>query len=456
MNIKQFLILIFCIIVTANLNITKAQPSNADENKIIDRVVAVVGNQVVLQSEIEEQFLQVQARGMRTTPNQRCEIFEQLLFQKLLVVQAQIDSVEVTDKQVEAEIDGRLKSYIQQAGGPDELEKYFGKSIPEIKVSFFDPIKDQLIANKMQAEITKDIKITPSEVKKFFTTMPQDSLPVIDATYEFAQIAKKPQMTEEDKNKQREKLTGIRNRIINGEDFKTLAVLYSDDPGSSRNGGLMTGVSRSDLVPEFSSVVFNMEIGEVSDIVETEFGMHVIKLEGRQGDKVDFRHILLIPKISSSEKIKAKNFLDSLANVIRTDTLKFSQAAMLYSDDETTRLNGGELVNPNTGTASFSVKDIEPSITYILKTLKPGEISEAFEPNDQTGLSSFKIVYLKNFVKAHTLNMKDDYQLIQDMALNDKKDKEIKRWVREKQSEIFIKIEGMYKKCKFDFPGWLK
>jgi peptidyl-prolyl cis-trans isomerase SurA len=456
MNIKQFLILIFCILGTANLSVSKAQPSNVSEEKIIDRVIAVVGNQVVLQSEIEEQFLQIQARGMRTDPNQKCEIFEQILFQKLLIVQAQIDSVEVTDKQVESEINGRLESYIRQAGGPEELEKYFGKSIPEIRVSFFDPVKDQLIANKMQAEITKDTKITPSEVKKFFAAIPQDSLPVIEASYEFAQISKKPQMSDDDKKAQREKLSGIKNRITNGEDFKTLAVLYSDDPGSSRNGGLMTGVSRSDLVPEFASVVFNMEIGEISDIVETEYGQHIIKLEGRQGDKVDFRHILLMPKISSSEKLKAKNFLDSISNVIRTDTLKFAQAAILYSDDETTRLNGGEMVNPNTGTASFSVKDIEPSITYILKTLKPGEISDAFEPNDQSGKSTFKIIYLKNFVKAHTLNMKDDYQLIQDMALSDKKEKEIKRWVEEKQSEIFIKIEGMYKKCTFNFPGWLK
>jgi peptidyl-prolyl cis-trans isomerase SurA len=454
MNIKQFLFI--TLFSTVSLTFVKAQGENLPENQILDRIVAVVGNQIVLQSEIDEQYLQMQARGMRTAESDKCEIFEQLLFQKLLIVQAQIDSVEVTDKQVESEIDSRLNMYIRQAGGPDELEAYFGKSIPEIKVSFFDPIKDQLIAKKMQDQITKDLKITPSEVKKFFSEIPKDSLPIIDATFEFSQIVKKPQMTAEEKKAQHDKLTEIRNRILKGEDFKTLAVLYSDDPGSARNGGLMSGVSRSDLLPEFASSVFNLEIDEISDIVETEAGIHIIKLIARHGDKVDFRHILLIPKISTVAKMAAKKYLDSIANVIRTDTLKFSQAAVLYSDDETTRLNGGQLVNQNTGTASFTAKEIEPSMTYVLKDLKTGEISDAFEATDQSGISSFKIVYLKNHIDAHTLNMKDDYQSIQDMALNNKKDKEIKRWVKEKQIDTYIKIVGSNRNCKFDFPGWLK
>jgi len=454
MNIKQLLVIV--LLITSSLITSRAQEKNVNENQVLDRIVAVVGNQIVLQSEIEEQFLQMQARGMRSSENQKCEIFEQLLFQKLLIVQAQIDSIEVTDKQVESTIESKLDMYIRQAGGPDKLEAYFGKTIAEIKTSFFDPIKDQLIAEKMQGEITKDIKITPSEVKKYFAELPSDSLPLIDATYEYAQIVKKPQMTDHEAKAQRDKLMEIRNRILKGEDFKTLAVLYSDDPGSARNGGLMSGVSRGDLVPEFASAVFNLEIDEVSDIVETEYGIHIIKLIGRQGDKVDFRHILLMPKISAASKMAAKNYLDSLANVIRTDTLTFSQAAILYSDDETTRLNGGIVVDTYSGTSSFLAKDIEPSITYILRDLKVGEISDAFEANEQNGINTFKIILLKNYIKEHTLNMKDDYQLIQDMALRDKKDKEIKRWTREKQADTYIKIEGSYRNCKFDFPGWLK
>jgi peptidyl-prolyl cis-trans isomerase SurA len=455
MNKRLFILILLLNI--ANLSILKSQEPNNSENQIIDRVVAVVGNQIVLQSEIEEQFLQMQARGMSTKENQKCEIFEQLLFQKLLIVQAQIDSVEVTDKQVEGEIEGRIAQFSQQIGGDKALEEYFGKSIAQIKESFTEPVKDQLVANKMQGEITKDIKITPSEVKKYFSGIPTDSLPIIDATYEFAQIVKKPEMTADEKKAQWDKLNEIRKRIvIDGEDFKTLAVLYSDDPGSAKNGGLMTSVSRGDLVPEFASAVFNLEINEVSQIVETEYGIHIIKLIDRQGDKVDFRHILLIPKVSSLAKLKAKDLLDSIANIIRTDTLTFAQAAMKYSEDETTRLNGGMMVNPYTGTSLFEAKYIEPSINYVLRNLKAGEISEAFEDKDQSGASSYKIIFQKNYIKAHTVNMKDDYQMIQDMALNDKKQKEVSYWVKEKQKETYIKIEGLHRDCHFDFPGWIK
>jgi len=442
------------ILFTLNL---KAQDKTIPESQVLDKVIAVVGNQIVLQSEVEEQFLQMQARGMSTNANQKCDIFEQQLFQKLLIVQAQIDSVEVTDKQVESEIDSRIEDFIRQIGSQQALEEYFGRSIAQIKESFFDPVKDQLIARNMQQEITKDIKITPSEVKKYFSQIPSDSLPIIDATYEYSQIVKQPQMTKEEKKAQWDKLTEIRNRIINkGEDFKTLAVLYSDDPGSAKNGGLMTGVGRGDLVPEFAAAVFNLEIDEVSDIVETEYGIHIIKLVSKQGDKVDFRHILLIPKVSAQSKQNAKQFLDSIANIIRTDTLTFAKAATLYSDDETTRLNGGVVVNPYTGTSAFEAKQIEPSINYILRDLKVGEISEAFESKEQTGINTYKIVHLKSFIKAHTVNMKDDYQMIQEMALEAKKQDEIYKWVTDKQKDTYIKLDADRKNCKFKFPGWIK
>jgi peptidyl-prolyl cis-trans isomerase SurA len=455
MNIKYYFLVSLLFIVSATK--VYAQDRNIQENQILDRVIAVVGNQIVLQSEVEEQFLQMQARGFTTQPDEKCKIFENLLFQKLLIVQAQIDSIEVTDKQVESEIEGRINQFISQIGSPEALEEYFGKSIAEIKESFFDPVKDQLIAQKMQAEITKDTKITPSEVKKFFAEIPSDSLPIVEATYEFAQIVKKPQMSADEKKAYWDRLKEIRDRIvIKGEDFKTLAVLYSDDPGSARNGGLMTGVGRGDLVPEFSAAAFNLEIDEVSNIVETEYGIHIIKLIARYGDKVDFRHILLMPKYSVTSRLKAKEFLDSIAHVIRTDTLTFEQAATKFSDDETTRLNGGVMVNPYTGTSSFETKQIEPALNYILKDLNIGEISEAFEAKEQTGQSSYKILYLKNHIKAHTMNMKDDYQQIQEMALNHKKQTEVERWVKEKQNDIYIKIEGDKRNCKFDFPGWLK
>ncbi len=443
------------IILTSHL-ILFAQDQKAPDNQVVDRIIAVVGNQSILQSEIEEQYFQMQARGMQTKANQKCEIFEQMLFQKLLIVQAAIDSVEVTDKQVESEIEGRITN-IERQLAPTNIEDYFGKSLAEIKENFVDVVHDQLVAQKMESEITKDIKITPSDVKKYYSNIPKDSLPILDATYELAQIVKKPVMTAEEKQAQRDKLMAIRDRIVkNGEDFKTLAVLYSDDPGSAKNGGLMSGVSRGDLVPEFSAAVFNLDVDEVSDIVETEFGMHIIKLIAKQGDKVDFRHILLMPKVSSLAKMKAKDELDSIANIIRTDTLKFEQAAIKFSDDETTRLNGGKMVNPYTGDAEFEAKQIDPSTNFALRNIKAGEISDAFEAKDPTGLSTFKIIYLIRTTKAHTVNLKDDYQMIQDMALNQKKQDEMNKWVKEKLKDTFVRIDGNYKNCSFNFTGWNK
>ncbi len=286
--------------------------------------------------------------------------------------------------------------------------------------------------------------------------MPKDSLPLIDATYEIAEIEKKPEMTAEEQKMQRKKLNEIRKRIVdNGENFKTLAVLYSEDPATARNGGLMKDASRGNLVSEFASVVFNLEEGEVSDIVQTEYGIHIIKLEKKHGDKVDFRHILLTPKVSAEANVHAKEFLDSIANVIRTDTLTFEQAAMLYSDNEKTRLNGGLMINPYTGTSKFEAKYIEPSVNYVLKNLHVGEISNAFAAKSRAGQLSYKLILLKNKTKAHTVNIKDDYQLIQNMALNDKKEKSIQDWVSDVVEKTYIKIDSKYSKCKFSMTNWI-
>jgi peptidyl-prolyl cis-trans isomerase SurA len=451
--LSLLILLTFCF----NQSVIFAQPQNTPEDKILDRVIAVVGNEVVLASEVEEQYFQMQARGMYPRSDEKCRIFEDLLFQKMLIVQAAIDSVEVTEKQVETEVDNRIQQFIQQINGEKALEEYFGKSIAEIRESFMDPIRDQLLARRMQGEITADIKITPSEVKRYFAEIPKDSLPIIDATFEMAQIEKRPEMSKEEEKTLWDKLRGIRKRIVeNGESFQTLAVLYSEDPGSARNGGLMSGVSRGDLVPEFASAVFSLELDEVSDIVETEYGIHIIKLVGKQGDKVDFRHVLLTPKVSSESKLKAKEYLDSIANVIRTDTLTFEQAAMRFSDDEDTKLAGGQMTNPYTGTTQFEAKYIDPSINFALRDLKVGEISDAFEAKSRNGQTVFKLLYLMKKTKAHTVNMKDDYQMIQDMALAKKKEDEIKRWVEDRQKETFIKIEGKYADCDFNFPGWIK
>ena len=424
--------------------------------RVIDKVIAVVGNKIILKSEIEEQYLQMQAQGLVSSENQKCEIFEQVLFQKLLVVQAKLDSVEVTEKRVDAEIEGRINSFIQRIGSKEKLEEYFGKSILEIKEDFKPVIEEQIISQKMQSEITKDVKVTPSDVKKFFNKIPVDSLPMIDAQFEIAQIVKKPKISKEEKKRVKGKLNSLRERILSGENFKTLAVLYSEDESSAKNGGELGFVNKADLVTEFATTAFELEENEISEIVETEFGFHVIKLIERKGNTINVRHILLIPKISADDKYKAKKDLDSIASVIRLDTLTFEEAAMKFSDDEDTKRNGGLLINPRTRTSKFKIKQIDPATNFALKGLKIGQISSPFQANNRGAAPDFRIIYLKSKTKAHKVNMKDDYQMIQGMAENDKKQKVINEWVKEIQEKTFIKIEDDFKKCKFNFPGWLK
>jgi len=428
----------------------------AQNDSIIDNVIAVVGNQIILKSEVEEQILQMQARGLLGKGDQKCRIFEDLLFQKLLVVQAGIDSIEVTSKQVDAEIEGRLQTFIQQIGSPEKLEAYFGKSMLEIKEDFKPIVREQLLAQKMRGEITMDIKITPSEVKSFYKSIPKDSLPIINANYEIAQVVVQPKISKAQQDAVKNKLNGLRERILNGESFSTLAVLYSDDKSSAKNGGELSFVNKSDLVKEFASVAFNLEKDEVSEIVETEFGYHIIKLIEKRGNQINARHILLIPQIPSNAKYKAKQKLDSITKLIRLDSITFGLAAFKFSDDEDTRKNEGLMINPYTGTSKFEIKQIEPATNYALKKLDIGEISEPFEAQNQKGKTVFKIIYKKSETKPHTINLKEDYQQVQDMALANKKSLAIKALVEKIQKETYVKIQNDFRKCHFDSPGWIK
>ena len=449
----MYKIIFINILLFFSLTITVLKAQN---DSIIDNVIAVVGNQIVLKSEVEEQILQMQARGMYTDDSQKCSIFEQILFQKLLVVHAQIDSLEVSSIQVDAEIEGRLQTFIQQIGGEKELEAYFGKSIPEIKEDFKPIIREQLLSQKMQAEISMDIKITPSEVKSFYKSIPKDSLPIINAKYEIAQIVIEPKISKEQKESVKKKLNKLRERIVNGESFSTLAILYSDDKSSAKNGGELGFVNKSDLVKEFSRTAFALAENEVSEIVETEFGYHIIQLIEKRGSQINVRHILLIPKVPSDAKYKAKQQLDSITKLIRLDSLKFGDAALRFSQDEDTRKNNGLMINPYTGASKFEIKQIDPATNYALKKLDIGEISEPFEAQNNKAKTVYKIIYKKSETKAHTINLTDDYQQIQDMALASKKQEAIKDWVSKKQKETYVKIEGDYAKCSFDFPGWIK
>ncbi len=427
------------------------------QEEIVDQVVAVVGNNMVLQSDVESQVLQIRQQGSLTPRNQlRCEVLEDLLAQKLLLNQAQIDSIEVSSSQVEQELDRRLQMFISQVGSPEKLEEYYNMSILEIKDDFRELVRDQILTQQMQQQIAGELTITPSEVKSFYNSIPEDSLPLINSQIVISQIVKNPPFREQTKFEVREKLLNLRKRIIDGENFSTLAVLYSEDPGSAPKGGDLGFRNRSDFVQEFADAAFSLKENTVSPIVETEFGFHIIQLIARRGDQINVRHILMKPKIQPEEVLEAMNFLDSIADLVRKDSLSFEIAARYFSEDDMSSVNGGIVINPITGDTKFEMEHLHPSVVQAIRDLKIGEISEPFQSVDESGNTVYKVVKIKSRSNPHAANLKDDYAVLHEMARAEKQQEEFMNWIMDKQKKTYIKVNPPFRTCKFSSDGWLK
>jgi peptidyl-prolyl cis-trans isomerase SurA len=443
---KRPISIFFVFLIQLNLY---SQP----ESQVIDKVIAVVGESIVLKSELEKSMQQYLQSGEPVTNNTRCELFEDLLFQKLLLNQSQIDSVEVSENQIQNEIDRRLRYFINQIGSEKKLEEYYQKSIAEIKAEFHDIVKEQLLVQTMQGKINANVKVTPAEVKSFYDKIPKDSLPFISSEIEVAQIVKKPPVSEEEKKAVKEKLESIKKRIKQGEDFGTLAVLYSEDPGSSRKNGDLGFVTRATLVPEFAAVAFKLKEGQVSDIVETEYGFHVIQMVERRGEEARLKHILIAPKISPQDLIKSKEFLDSLYAVFtKTDTISFESIALQYSDDKDSKMNGGKLVNPVSGTTKFSADILgqyDPSMFFAIEKMKDGEITPPALYIRQDGSKAYRIIKLISRTEPHRANLKDDYQAIQEVAQLQKQEKAMTDWMVKKIAKTYISINDDLKNCSY-------
>jgi len=318
--------ILFTIICSAALLQGFSQPG-----EVIDKIIAVVGNDIVLQSDLETQYLQFVAAGNDVKENTKCELYEEQLFQALLLNQAKLDSVTVTENQIESELERRLRYFIAQFGSEEKLEEFYEKSILEIKAEFYNMIKEQLLMQTMQQNLTSDLKVSPAEVRNYFNSIPKDSLPFINSMVEAAHIVKKPPVSDTEKKRVKDKLKGFRKRILNGEDFGTIAYLYSEDPGSAKQNGELGFLPRSALVPEFARVAFNIKPGEVSEIVESDYGYHLVQFIARRGTEVNVRHILLSPKITATDMVNAMNFLDSISTVINTvDSINFRTAAIIF------------------------------------------------------------------------------------------------------------------------------
>jgi len=421
---------------------------------IVDRVVAVVGDFTILQSDIEQQYLQYRAQGY-TLPDMKCLIFKEFLEEKLLLNQAKIDSIEISESNVEQQLDQRLNYFISQIGSQKELEEYFNKTTLQIKDDFREMIRNQMLTQKMQQEITGTVKITPSEVKAFYNSIPKDSIPNIDAKVEMEQIVVYPKLGEDAVFEVREKLLDLRKRIMEGESFETLAILYSSD-GSASNGGEIGYMAKGELDSEYAKAAFSLKKGQVSKIVESQFGYHLIQLIDRKDDRVNTRHILMNPRITPDARKRATSRLDSILVLIRADSLEFGMAARVYSEDKNTNMNKGLLVNPNDNSAFFELKQLDSKDYLVVRDLKIGEISNPYESVDENGKPLYKIVRLRSKTDPHKANMKQDYTLLQNMALADKKQRVVEDWIREKQGETFIHIDDSMLECDFLKKGWLE
>ncbi|MGC9373889.1 MAG: peptidylprolyl isomerase [Bacteroidales bacterium] len=430
---------------------------SAQDQLIADRVIAIVGDKIILQSDIENQVIQLKAQGYQGRGDIKCEVFEELLVQKLLLIQAELDSIEIGMNQVEGELENRLNYFIRQIGSQEKLEEFYNKSMIEIKEDFRPLIREQLLTQTMQRNLVSGVKVSPKEVEEFYKKLPKDSIPMVNTQYQINQICVYPPENEKSRAEAREKLLNIRERIINGERFSTLAVLYSEDPGSARRGGELGFRTRDELDPEFAKAAFRLtDDGGVSRIVESEYGFHIIQLISKQGNQVNVRHILITPKVDIQQKIKAKNKLDSIANLIRNDSITFADAAFRFSEDEQSRLNDGLMVNPMNSSTKFDLEELPKAEYNIVKDLEKGEISEPLETFDDKGKTIFKIIKIANKIDAHKANLKDDYEMIQNIALMQKQQQRFEEWLEKSKKKTYIHIDDSFINCKFLENGWIK
>ena len=417
----------------------------------IDGIVAVIGKSVILRSDLEKHFKDYTAQ-YRTVENPDeiyCTILENLVYNKLMVNQAEIDSIEVSDEEVDYMVNSRLSYFLQQTGGDVKyIENYFNKPMAEIKKDLREMMYDQALIDQVQSGITSSITITPSEVSQFASKISPDSMPVVSTTYQFGEIVKIPPVSDEEIAAVKERLTGYRERVLRGEKFGALARLYSDDPGSASKGGDLGFVERGTLYPEFEAAAFNLKTGEISQVVKTQAGYHIIQMIERRGESIRVAHILIQPKPSTDEQVRAITYLDSVRKIIVEEKMPLEQAAKKYSEG-TTRNNGGMVVNPYNNSLSFDRQSLDEATYTTISKLIPGEYSECVPFVNNDGVMAYRLIFLKERVLEHKANIVEDYDMIKNAALENKKYEAMEKWVLDKVKVTNIKISEQYKYCPF-------
>ena len=421
--------------------------------QIIDEVIWVVGDEAILRSEVEEERLRAQYEGQQIPGDPYCVIPEQLAVQKLYLHQAELDSIEANESTVSHQVDLRMNYYINQIGSKEKMEEYFRKSSSEIREEMMTSVRNQMLIQQMQQKLTSNIKPTPAEIRRYYNSLPLDSIPMMPAQVEVQILSFEPAVPAEETERIKQRLREFTERVQSGKaDFSMLARLYSEDTESAKRGGELGFVGKGQLVPEFAEVAFNMnDPKRVSRIVKTEYGYHIIQLIEKKGDRINCRHILLRPRISASDKVKAIERLDSIRQLILNDSLQFEQAVIRFSEDKNTVMNAGLMINPNTGGSQFEYQELAPEIAKQIYAMKEDEVSEPFVMMDQSkNREVCAIVRLKKRTDVHRANLTDDFQTIRGMLEAQKGQELLRDWILKKQKTTYVQISPEWQGCDFE------
>lgn len=450
----------FALSLVAALLLT-GMPASAQKYQggLVDKSIALIGNEVIMLSELENEAQLLRARGLTVDRSARCEMLEQMMTSKLFLAQAKLDSLTVNDANVEAALEGRMNEIYSSLGGEKQTEEYFGKPVYKLRAEWRDVLTEQSLIQEMQRNVAQNVpKLTPRDVEQYCRETPQEDLPVISTKYRLRQICLYPDR-EAAKVKVKEKLLELRERIVNGERFSTLARLYSQDPGSMNRGGELGMAPKNVFWPAFSDAAVALKVGQVSQIVETPDGYHIIQMIAREGDMFNARHILMKPEYTSEDRTRAFSKLDSIRGLIVADSVTFFNAARRFSEDPKTFVNGGLLADENTGSSYFEKDQLKPADYAVIRNMKEGDISEPFESLDNEGRNGntvYKIIMLDQILPSHVANYKEDYDDLTHAIDMKNAEKEIDKFVVDKQKTTFIVLDPMFEGCEFKHKGWYK
>lgn len=414
----------------------------------VDGIIAKVNNHIILRSDLEFGYLQYLTQTkQQPSEDLKCQLFTSLLQDKLLLARAEVDSVTVEDAMVTNELNQRIEYLAGQVGGTDRLEQYYNKSLRQLKDELRKTVREQMVMEKMQREITGKVSVTPKEIKKYFNNIPKDSLPYFSTEVEIGQIVKYAEIGRQQKQEAREKLEKLRERILAGEDFATLARQYSQDPGSAQDGGELGFFKKKELVPEYEAAALRLEPGGISNVIESQFGFHLIQLIERRGQEFNTRHILIKPATATVDVAAAAEELESVREMVTSDSLTFAQAAKEYSDDKNTKDNGGMLTSRATGSTYTPMDQVDPAIFFVIDTMQVGDISKPVPFTTPDGKEAMRIIYLKSKTQPHLANLEDDYQKIANAALAQKRSKAVNEWFKKNIGTVYIDVDPEYQDC---------